>query len=163
MNMRMALALLELRDPLRANRRGGRPSKISKGWKPEDKPAWMLYRACLVLAIVERERLNGKTREGAARAAIAEWKSRCPMGRLSLTEVDNILRKYQPEKKPEVSLRVVEQDVPIEWEIIDGEIHLTGRWETRRVLTMRYAERPAYPKRGGSKRSFSPFSKNYIR
>lgn len=168
------------------NRRG-RPSKISKGWRPEDKPAWMFYRACLVLAVFERARMGGATREDAAlwwpklaaevlagrmggatrkdaaTAAINEWKNRHPLRKLSSTEIDNILRYYQPEKTPRVSLRVVEQDVLVEWEIVDGEFQLTGRWETRRVLTMRYAERPRYPKRGCGKRVAMQYSKKYLK
>lgn len=158
----MTLALLRQRDPEHTKNRGGRPSKISKGWDPEDKPAWMLYRACLVLDVVERARMNGKTRKEAALAAIWAWKSRHPMGKLSLTEIDNILREYQPEKTPGVSLRVVEHDVPVEWEIVDGEIQLTGRWETKRVLTMCYDKRPPYPKRGSGKKIVTQYSKRYI-
>lgn len=158
----MMLALLGQHDSAHPKNRGGRPSKISKGWRPEDKPAWMLYRACLVLEVVERSRMDGKTRKEAALAAISEWKNRHPMGKLSSTEVDNILREYQPERTPRVSLRVVEHDVPVEWEIVDGEIQLTGRWETRRVLTMCYAERPPYPKRGSGKKAAMQYSRKYV-
>lgn len=157
----MTLALLGRSDLGHTKNRGGRPSKISKGWGPEDKDAWMFYRACLVLDVVERARMNGKTRKEAALSAISEWKRRHPMGKLSSTEVDNILREYQPENTPKVSLRIVEHDVPVEWEIVDGEIQLTGRWETRRVLTMRYAERPPYPKRGSGKKASRQFSKKF--
>lgn len=158
----MTLALLSRRDLELPKNRGGRPSKISKGWGSEDKAAWMFYRACLVLDVFERARTNGKTRKEAALAAISEWKSRHPMGKLSSTEVDNIVREYQPENTPGVSLRIVERDVPVEWEIVDGEIQLTGRWATKRVLTMCFDKRPPYPKRGGGKKAARQYSKRYV-
>jgi hypothetical protein len=140
--------------------KGGRPTKASKGLNPDDRPAWMAYRDCVVLATVERARAQGKTRGEAALAAIAEWKRRQPLGKLSSTEVDAILSRAQPENLPDDSWRADVQVEPWpETEIIDGKMKLTGRMIDTTGLSFRPAERPNYPKRGSGKRKKFQFSK----
>lgn len=158
----MTLALLERRNTQGLKNKGGRPSKISRGLNPDDKAGWMLGRAIVVLEVVERERAKGRSRKAAALAALLEWKRLFPMGKLSLTEVDNILSEYQPEHRPDMSLRVAGQvgQMP-EFEMVDGKMRLTGRWETKPVLAFRFDERPEYPKRGSGKKVSQRFSKRY--
>ena len=162
MSMTNTLALLGQRKASVRKRNGGRPSKIGRGLNPDDKNAWMLGRALVVLEVVERVRAEGKSRKVAALAAVLEWKRLFPMGKLSLTEVDNILSEYQPEHRPDTSLRAVRQVAQMpEFEMIDGKMRLTGRWETRPVLAFRFDERPPYPKRGSGKKVNQRFSKRY--
>lgn len=169
MNMKVTLALLRQREPKALKNKGGRPSKISKGWEPDAKPGWMLYRASVVLEVIERERANGKSRKAAALAAVSEWKRQFPMsnqfpmgGKLSLTEIDNILSEFQPEQKPEEAWRFVQEfEKRPEYEIVDGKPILTGRWVTMRVLVGRVDKRPPYPKRGSGKKVNLRCSKKY--
>lgn len=162
MSMATTLALLGQRNTQALKNKGGRPSKISRGLNPDDKPGWMLGRAIVVLEVVERERAKGRSRKEAALAAVLEWKHRFPMGKMSLTEVDNILSEYQPEHSPDTSLRVVGQveQMP-EFEMVDGKMRLTGRWETKPALAFRFDERPQYPKRGSGKKVNLRFSTRY--
>lgn len=140
--------------------KGGRPTKASKGMNPDDRPAWMAYRDAVVLATVERARMGGKTRMEAALSAIAEWKRRQPLRRLSETEVDNILSRAQPESLPDDSWRAdVQAETWPETEIIDGKMKLTGRMIDTVGLSFRVGERPNYPKRGSGKRTKFQFSK----
>lgn len=162
MSMATTLALLGKRKAQPLKRKGGRPSKISMGLNPDDQPGWMLGRAIVVLEVVERERANGKGRKVAALVALLEWKRRFPMGKLSLTEVDNILREYQPENRPDLALRVIEKTEQMpEFEMVNGKMRLTGRWETKPVLAFRFDDRPQYPKRGSGKKVNQRFSKRY--
>lgn len=139
---------------------GGRPSKASMGTDQDTRPAWMFLRDCFVLEAVERERAKGKNRKAAALAAVLEWKRRFPMGKLSVTEVDNILREYQPEGRPDLALRVIEKTEQMpEFEMVDGKMRLTGRWETKPVLALRFDDRPQYPKRGSGAQHRLKYSK----
>ena len=162
MSMATTLALLGQSEALLLKHKGGRPSKISRGLNPDDKPGWMLGRAIVVLEVVERERAKGRNRKVAALAAVLEWKRLFPMGKLSLTEVDNILREYQPEDRPDLALRVIDKTEQMpEFEMVDGKMRLTGRWETKPVLAFRFDARPQYPKRGSGKKVHQRFSKRY--
>lgn len=155
------LALLGGSTPKKKNR-GGRPTKASMGLKADDFPGWVFFRACVVLHTVEHGRAAGKTRQEAALSAVAAWKGVFPMGRLSLTEVDNILREYQPEDRPGAALRVDRgfEDFP-ESVNVDGRICLTGRWERVPVWVMRFDDRPPYPKRGSGRKPKLRFSKRF--
>lgn len=170
MTMKATLALLGQREPKAIKNKGGRPSKINQGWEPDTKPGWMLYRASVVLEVVQRERANGKTRKQASLAAISEWKRRFPgmlpltEGKLCLTEVDNILCEFQPEKKPEEAWQFIEKfEQRPEYEIADEKMILTGRWVTMRVLVGRVDKRPQYRKRGSGKKENQQFFKRYLK
>ncbi|MCA1977628.1 MAG: hypothetical protein LDL19_00170 [Thiobacillus sp.] len=160
MSMGAILALLGGATP-KKNRRG-RPTKASMGLKPDDIPGWMFFRACVALHAFEHARAEGKTRQEAQLAAIDAWQSIFPMGRLSRTEVDNILRNYQPEDRPGTALRVSRgfEDMP-ESVIVDGKMCLTGQWKRVPVWVMRFDVRPPYPKRGSGRKTKFRYSKRF--
>jgi hypothetical protein len=142
--------------------RGGRPSKASMGMNHDDFPGWAFFRACVVLYVVEHGRAAGKTRKEAAISAVFAWKNLFPMGRLSTTEVDSILREYQPEGRPDAALRVDKGlDSFPESVIVDGKLRLTGRYERRPVWVMRFDDRPPYPKRGSGRKPKMRFSQRF--
>jgi len=143
-----------------ARNKGGRPTKASMGLGQDDRPAWMAYRDVVVLATVERARMEGKTRMAAANAAIDEWKRLQPMRKLSSDGVKAILTRAQPECRPDDSWRAHVQVEPWpETEIIDGKMRLTGRMIDTVGLAFRADKRPNYPKRGSGKRNKFQFSK----
>lgn len=164
--------------------RVGRPSKANMGLGQNDRPAWMHYRDCVVLVVVERERSRGRTMGESALSAIAEWKRRAPAAKLSLkerkrlfkdawkrhfptdklseTEVDNIMARGQPADLPGMAWRVVEQvELWPETEIIDGKLQLTGRMVDIAGLCFRVDERPNYSRRGSGKKRAFVYSRSF--
>jgi hypothetical protein len=159
--MDVTLALLGGAAPKRKNR-GGRPTKASMGLKADDFPGWMFFRDCVVLAVVERERAAGQNRNTAIIRAVNEWKALFPTGRLSSTEVDNILKEYQSEKRPDIALRASNTvDTFPETELIDGKLKLTGRWLQMPSIAFRFDDRPPYPKRGSGRKQQLKYSDRF--
>lgn len=79
-------------------RKPGRPRKFGQ------RPGWMGGRAAFALALYQRARESGMTDRKAKCSAIIEFTRAFPGERLSETEVNRILRHYQPHRRAEVWL-----------------------------------------------------------